>query len=453
VSQERLKILLVEDDAGLRKQLRWAITDYDMLVAGDRESALDIVRAETPAVVVLDLGLPPDPNGASEGLATLEEIMSHNPQTKVIVASGNEERNNAVRAVGMGAYDFYSKPIDIEELSLIIERAWNLYRLEEENRRLARSSNKAAFSDIVTGDPEMLKICGTIEKVAGADVTVLITGESGTGKELLARALHSASPRSSANFVAINCAAIPENLLESEMFGYEKGAFTGATKQTIGKIEVADGGTLFLDEIGDMPLSLQAKLLRFLQDRVIERIGGRKTISVDVRIVCATNQNLKAMMQTGDFREDLYYRLNEIHLAVPPLRARQGEAVLLARYFLDRMNKHYNKAIRGLSDTAAAAITEYDWPGNVRELENRMKKAVIMAENKVIDAGDLELPEPEAAERVPTLKEMRERTERESVQKALALAQGNVTKATKLLGVSRPTLYDLMRNLHISMKE
>ncbi|MBL27593.1 MAG: PEP-CTERM-box response regulator transcription factor [Rhodospirillaceae bacterium] len=452
MTEDALKLLLVEDDPGLQKQMRWAISDYEVFVAGDRESALTLFRSEEPPVVVLDLGLPPDPNGASEGLATLEAILRHNPGAKVIIASGNEERGNAVRAIGMGAYDFYSKPVDIEKLSMIIERAWRLYKLEEENRRLTRSSS-APFAGIVTGDPEMQRICHTVEKVAGADVTVLITGESGTGKELLARALHDASPRSSGNFVAVNCAAIPENLLESEMFGYEKGAFTGATKQTIGKVEVADGGTLFLDEIGDMPLSLQAKLLRFLQDRVIERLGGRKPIPVDVRIVCATNQDLQAMMQSGEFREDLYYRLNEIHLSVPPLRDRQGDAVLLARFFLDKMNKQFNKSIRGFSDSALAALNGYNWPGNIRELENRVKKSIIMTEAKVISAEDLELPEVEGLERVPTLREMREKTERESVQRALALAQGNVSKATKLLGISRPTLYDLMKNLQITLKD
>ncbi|MEQ9640169.1 MAG: PEP-CTERM-box response regulator transcription factor [Alphaproteobacteria bacterium] len=453
MADETLKLLVVEDDPGLQSQMRWAMSDFEIEVTGDRDSALAAVRAQEPPVVVLDLGLPPDENGATEGLATLEGILSIRPQTKVIVASGNEERGNAVRAISMGAYDFYAKPVDIEVLKLIISRAWHVHTLEEENRRLMQGGAGGAFADIVTSDPEMQRVCRTIEKVATTDVTVLILGESGTGKELLARALHKASLRADQPFVAINCAAIPENLLESELFGHEKGAFTGATKQTIGKIEMADGGTLFLDEIGDLPLSLQAKLLRFLQDRMIERIGGRKQIPVDVRIVCATNQNLQTMMTDGGFREDLFYRLNEINVSVPPLRERQGDANLLATFFLARLNEQYSKSIRGLSEAARAAIASYEWPGNVREFENRMKKAVIMADGKVLAPEDLELETADESQVLPNLKEARETAERRVVRQALALTQGNVSKSSKLLGISRPTLYDLMRDLGIAYKD
>jgi two-component system NtrC family response regulator len=453
VSEEELRLLIVEDDPGLQSQMRWAMSDHQVTVTGDREAALTAMRAEEPQVVVLDLGLPPDENGVSEGLATLEGILSLRPQTKIIVASGNEDRGNAVRAISLGAFDFYAKPVDIDVLKLIISRAWHVYRLEDENRRLTRATGGGAFSEIITDDPEMQRACRTIEKVAPTDVTVLITGESGTGKELLARALHKASLRADQAFVAINCAAIPETLLESELFGHEKGAFTGATKQTIGKIEMADRGTLFLDEIGDLPLSLQAKLLRFLQDRTIERIGGRRSIPVDVRIVCATNQDLQAMMRDGGFREDLFYRLNEINIVAPPLRERHGDALLLASFFLQHFNEQYRKSVRGLSESARAAIATYNWPGNVREFENRMKKAVIMTDNKVLSARDLELPEVDEEQALPNLKEAREDAERRVVRRALALTQGNVSKSSKLLGISRPTLYDLMRELGISYKD
>jgi two-component system NtrC family response regulator len=453
VADETLKLLVVEDDPGLQSQMRWAMSDFDIQVVGDRDAALAAVRADEVPVIVLDLGLPPDENGATEGLATLEGVLAVRPETKVIVASGNEERANAVRAISLGAYDFYAKPVDIEVLKLIISRAWHVYRLEAENRRLMQRDAGGPFGGIVTDDPEMQRVCRTIEKVASTDVTVLILGESGTGKELLAQALHQASPRADSTFVAINCAAIPENLLESELFGHERGAFTGATKQIVGKIELADGGTLFLDEIGDLPLSLQAKLLRFLQERTIERVGGRRQIPVDVRIVCATNQDLKQMMESGGFREDLYYRLNEINVAVPPLRQRAGDANLLATFFLRRFNEQYRKSIRGLSESARAAIASYTWPGNVREFENRLKKAVIMADGKVLTPEDLELPNSDESYVLPNLKEAREDAERKVVRQALALTQGNVSKSSKLLGVSRPTLYDLMRDLGIANKD
>tara|TARA_R110002167_G_scaffold94512_4_gene252288 strand:- start:402 stop:1703 length:1302 start_codon:yes stop_codon:yes gene_type:complete len=427
--------------------MRWAMADTHEVAATDnRGEALDLFAQERPQVVILDLGLPPDPDGASEGLATLQEILAIDPSAKVIIASGNEDRANAVRAISLGAYDFCSKPVDIDVLGLIVERAWHVYRLEEENRLLA-SQSMDALGEIVTTDPQMIRACQTVEKIAKTDVTLLITGESGTGKELLARALHNSSPRKHNAFVAINCAAIPENLLESELFGFEKGAFTGAAKQTIGKIEMADQGTLFLDEIGDLPHSLQAKLLRFLQERIVERIGGRKQIPVDVRIVCATHQNLLEMIAANTFREDLYYRLNEIQVEIPPLRARDGDPVLLAKFFLDRFNKQYNKSIRGMSEAAIASISRYKWPGNVRQLENHLKKAVIMSEGKVITPQDLQLDQDGEEAKLPTLREVRESAERRLVMDVLAATQGNVSKTAKLLGVSRPTLYDLMKNL------
>ena len=443
----KLKLLIVEDDPGLQSQMRWAMADaHEVSVTDHRAEALELFAEERPQVVILDLGLPPDPDGASEGLATLQEILSLDPQAKVIIASGNEDRANAVKAISLGAYDFCSKPVDIDVVSLIVERAWHVYRLEEENRLLV-SQSMDSLGNIVTADQRMIRACQTVEKIAKTDVTLLITGESGTGKELLARALHDASPRRQNAFIAINCAAIPENLLESELFGFEKGAFTGAAKQTIGKIEMADQGTLFLDEIGDLPHSLQAKLLRFLQDRIVERIGGRKQISVDVRIVCATHQNLEEMIANGTFREDLYYRLNEIQVEIPPLRERDGDPVLLSKFFLDRFNSQYNKSIRGMSEAAISVIARYKWPGNVRQLENHMKKAVIMSEGKVITPQDLQLDQGDEEAKLPTLREVRENAERRLVMDVLAATQGNVSKTAKLLGVSRPTLYDLMKNL------
>jgi two-component system, NtrC family, response regulator len=440
------QLILVEDDPGLQSQLKWAFAQYAPQIAGTREAALAALQRHMPPVVVLDLGLPPDPNGATEGLATLEAVLAAAPGTKVIIASGNEQRENAVRAIGLGAYDFYQKPIDVEVLGLIIERAQRLWQLEQENRQLQRATGNTAFHGIITGAPEMQKICRSIEKVASTDITVLLNGESGTGKELLARAVHDQSPRSGKPFIAINCAAIPETLLESELFGHEKGAFTGAVRQTIGKIEMADKGTLFLDEIGDLPLPLQVKLLRFLQDRLIERIGGRQQIAVDVRIVCATNQDLNRMMAEGRFREDLFYRLNEFMVKIPPLRERPNDALLLATYFLNKFNASLKKSIRGFTREASSALAGHPWPGNVRELENRVKRAVIMAEGKFIDVRDLDIADKlDDANGILPLKQARERAERLTIQRALVETQGNVSLAAKLLGVSRPTLYDLIK--------
>ncbi len=437
------KLLIVEDDAGLQRQLRWAYDGYEVIVASDRREAIDAVRAEEPSVVTLDLGLPPDPDGVTEGFATLSEILRLKPDTKVIVASGHGARESALRAIGEGAWDFYQKPIDIDALGLIVARAFHVHALEAENRRLA-ASPAAALGGLITGAPEMLKVTGMIERVASADVSVMLLGASGTGKEVLARGLHNASGRKG-EFVAINCAAIPETLLESELFGHEKGAFTGAVKTTEGKIEQANGGTLFLDEIGDVPLPLQVKLLRFLQERVIERIGGRKAIPVDVRIVCATHQDVDAMVASGSFREDLYYRLAEIIVRVPSLAERAGDATLLAKHFLHQYAKAMNRPVVGLSSDALAAIDAWGWPGNVRELENRMKRAVIMADGKHVTAADLDLGGKDEAEAI-NLKAARETADRKAIRHALARAEGNISNTAKLLGISRPTLYDLLKS-------
>ncbi|MEG3123938.1 PEP-CTERM-box response regulator transcription factor [Sphingomonas sp. GB1N7] len=439
------KLLIVEDDLGLQRQLRWAYEDYDVVVASDRASALDAVRAEEPDVVTLDLGLPPDPDGTTEGFATLAEILRLKPDTKVIVASGHGARDSALKAIADGAWDFYAKPIDIDQLGMIVARAFHVHALEAENRRLAAQTGGTALGGMITAAPEMLKVTRTIERVAHADVSVMLLGASGTGKELLARGVHDSSPRAKGAFVAINCAAIPETLLESELFGHEKGAFTGAVKTTEGKIEQAAGGTLFLDEVGDIPLPLQVKLLRFLQERTIERIGGRKAIAVDTRIVCATHQDVDAMVASGAFREDLYYRLAEIVVRIPSLAERSGDAGLLAQHFLKKYAKTMHSAVTGLSPDARTAIDAWGWPGNVRELENRMKRAVIMAEGKLVTAADLDLSEDAEAEPL-NLRTIRETADRKAIHNALARADGNISNTAKLLGVSRPTLYDLLKS-------
>jgi two-component system, NtrC family, response regulator len=444
VSKDEKKVLLiVEDDPGLQKQMRWSFDANETLVASDRESALGEVRRHEPPVVTLDLGLPPDPDGASEGLATLEQILALAPDTKVIVVTGNQDRVNAVKAVGMGAYDFCQKPFDPEMLGMVVERAFRLHALQQENRRL-QEIQVSPTQGIITRDPGMLKICRNVEKVAPSDATVLLVGESGTGKELLAKALHQLSPRAPKRFVAINCAAIPENLLESELFGYEKGAFTGANKQTRGKIEFADGGTFFLDEVGDLSFALQAKLLRFLQERKLERVGGREEIAVDVRIVCATHQILKKLIEEGRFREDLYYRLSEIVLEIPPLRDRHGDATLLAHAFVHKFSHDEGRSPLRLQQDALDAIETYGWPGNVREMENYVKRAVIMADGTQISAADLGL-KPAIGEMEPVnLRQVRDEAERRAIIKVLSRVDGNIADAAHLLGVSRPTLYDLI---------
>ena len=442
------KLLIVEDDPGLQAQLKWAYEDFEVFVAGDRQTAIALLRSEGPSVVTLDLGLPPDPDGVSEGFAVLDEIMALKPDTKVIVASGHGARESAQRAIQHGAYDFYAKPIDIDTLGLIVRRALHVSKLETENRQLAERAprDNRVLGRLITAAPEMIKVARTIERVANTNVSVMLLGASGTGKELLARGLHDASSRARGAFVAINCAAIPENLLESELFGHEKGAFTGAVKMTEGKIEQASGGTLFLDEVGDIPLQLQVKLLRFLQERTIERIGGRRAIEVDTRIVCATHQNLEAMIAEARFREDLYYRLAEIVIRIPGLSDRAGDAVLLARAFLSRYAAQMNPAVKGFAPDALAAIDGWGWPGNVRELENRLKRAVIMADGRLVTAGDLDLTEPgDAEDQTLNLKSAREATDRRMIRHALARSEGNISSTARLLGISRPTLYDLLK--------
>ncbi len=438
-------LLIVEDDLGLQSQLRWCFEGVQLSFAADREEALTKLRRYRPPVVTLDLGLPPDPGGVKEGLATLEDIIGLAPETKVIVVTGNDDRQNAVAAIGLGAYDFCLKPIDSATLNLVVERAFRLFELEAENRKLQRPQADSPLRGIIGTSPPMLKACRAVEKVADTNATVLILGESGTGKEVFARALHEMSSRASGNLVAINCAAIPEHLLESELFGYEKGAFTGAAKQTRGKIEYADGGTLFLDEIGDLPISLQSKLLRFLQERIIERVGGREQISVDLRVVCATHQDLKALIARGAFREDLFYRISDISIALAPLREREGDALLLARAFLERFNKSFGKNLSGFTKDALAAIEQYPWPGNVREMESRIKRAVILAEGRQISPDDLELGDVRSDAALPaSLQEVREEAESRAIRQAFARVGGNVSRAAKLLGVTRPTLYGLL---------
>jgi len=444
MTDKRRPLMVVEDDPALQKQMKWAFSDYDVALAGDRESAIAQLRRAEPAVVTVDLGLPPAPDSTTEGFATLQEILKLAPETKVIVLTGQNDRDNALKAIALGAYDFYAKPFEPDVLTLMIDRAFRLYDLQEENRRLREARSPEGLRGLITRDPEMLRACRTIERVAPTNATVMILGESGTGKELLARGVHELSPRKSQRFVAINCAAIPENLLESELFGYEKGAFTGAAKQTIGKIETAHKGTLFLDEIGDLPASLQAKLLRFLQQRSIERLGGREEIAVDVRVVCATHQNLKALIAEGRFREDLYYRLAEIMVTAPPLRERPGDAALLAHAFVLRFADEYRRPAMTLMPDALSAIEHHPWPGNVRQLENVLKRAAIMTEGTTIGAADLELPSAEADEAALNLRVVREQAERTAVLRAMGRANGNLSKAAEWLGVSRPTLYDLM---------
>jgi two-component system NtrC family response regulator len=447
MSQDKPRLLIVEDDPGLQAQLKWAYDDFAVTVVGDRASALAALRAEEPHVVTLDLGLPPDPDGVSEGFAVLDAIMAMKPDTKVIVASGHGARESALRAIEHGAYDFCQKPVDIDELQLIIRRASQLHAIETENRKLAERAGQGnrVLGRIITAAPEMLKVARSIERVAPTNASVMLLGASGTGKELLARGLHEASGRKG-GFVAINCAAIPENLLEAELFGYEKGAFTGAVKTTEGKIELAQGGTLFLDEVGDIPFALQVKLLRFLQERVIERIGGRKPIAVDTRIVCATHQNLEDMIAQGRFREDLWYRVAEIVVKIPSLAERQGDAALLARAFLARFAGEMGRPVKGFSPEALAAIDAWGWPGNVRELENRVKRAVIMTDGAMVAAEDLDLNAAEGGDGLPlNLKQAREAVDRQVIRQALARADGNISLSAKLLGVSRPTLYDLLK--------
>ena len=442
-------LLIVEDDLALQKQIKWSLDRFESVAAHDRESALVQLRRSTPAVVTMDLGLPPDADSVSEGFRLLEQILAFDPDIKVIVLTGQNDQANALRAVAVGAYDFFAKPFEPELLNLTVERAFKMFELQSENRRLRDLHQPDALSGLMTRDPEMMRVCRTIEKVAGNNATVMLLGESGTGKEVLARGLHQLSPRRAEKFVAINCAAIPENLLESELFGYEKGAFTGATKTTVGKIETANGGTLLLDEIGDLPFPLQAKLLRFLQERTIERVGGRNEIPVDVRIVCATHQDLNALSKSGQFREDLYYRLAEIVINIPPLRERVGDRTLLAHAFARRFCQEQNRSSMTLGEDAIRAVESHSWPGNIRELVNCVKRATIMAEGNQITADDMGLKITGVGELDDSLdlRIARDDVEKRTIITALGRVNGNMVKAAEMLGVSRPTLYDLMHRL------
>lgn len=450
MSEQRRNLLIVEDDPGLLNQLKWCFEGYDVSTAENREQAIAELRRHEPAVVLQDLGLPPKPEGVEEGLATLAETLRLAPHTKVIVVTGNGDQQNALTAVAQGAYDFYEKPVDTDTLKLLVDRAFNISELESENRRLQSKVNESPLDGIVAASEGMLAVCRMIEKVAPTDVTTLLLGESGTGKELLSRALHRLSPRADNKFVAINCAAIPENLLESELFGHEKGAFTGAHKQAIGKVELASGGTLFLDEIGDMPMPLQAKMLRFLQERVIERVGGRQEIPVDVRVVCATNQNPETLIKDGLFRDDLYYRVSEITINIPPYRDREEGRLILARTLLSKHTKLQKRAINGFTDESVNAIEAYTWPGNVRELENKIKGAVIMADGKMVTVSDLGLQDNDEAGDSLNLREVRQRAESKAIRVALTKNFGNISKAAEMLGITRPTLYDLLNKYGLS---
>jgi two-component system NtrC family response regulator len=454
VAEDKPTLLIVEDDPGLQKQLKWCFDEYEVIAVADRPAAIAALRRHEPAVVLQDLGLPPDPEGVSEGMQTLLETLKIAPATKVIVVTGQLDKQNAVKAVGLGAYDFYQKPVDTDVLKLLVQRAFQIHDLEEENRALVQRQGVMPLRGVIAISDSMQKVCRLVEKVAPTAATVLLLGESGTGKELLARALHTLSPRAKKEFVAINCAAIPDTLLESELFGYEKGAFTGAVKQSPGKFEQANGGTLFLDEIGDMPLALQAKLLRFLQDRVVERLGGRERIPVDVRIVFATNKDLQAMMKAGTFREDLYYRTSEVTVRIPPLRERSGDAVVIAQAILDRRAREHARPVKGFTPEALKGIEGYPWPGNIRELENRVNGAVIMTDGKYVSVDDLGLPSDGGGDMSwLNLRMARQRAESEAIRQALALSGNNISRTAELLGITRPTLYDLMEKNQISVPE
>jgi len=435
-------LLAIDDDLGIQKQLKWSLTDYEVVFADDRPSALQQMRRFEPAVVTLDLGLPPDPTNASEGLACLTEILQQFPQTKVIVITGSTDTEHALQAISLGAYDYYQKPIDVDVLNVIVSRAFKLSELEAENRALREGSHKV--QDIIGNSEAILKACRMVEKIAPTEITTLLLGESGTGKEVFARSIHKQSPRAGKPFVAINCASIPDSLLESELFGYEKGAFTGAHKTTLGKIETANGGTLMLDEIGDMPLPLQAKMLRFLQERVIERVGGRSEIEVDVRVVCATHRNLSEMVAEQTFREDLFYRISEVTLMIPPLRNRGQDIVTIAKSLLHKFNTEFGTAIQGFTEDAINALLGHRWPGNIRELQNKLKSAVILADTKLITAEDLGLVASQDATSVPTLRKVREQAETQAIRHAYNLSNGNLSKTADLLGITRPTLYSLI---------
>lgn len=444
------KLLIVDDDLGLQKQLKWSLTDYNIVFAANRDDAITALRLHEPKVVLLDLGLPPDETNASEGLKALQQILKLSPFTKVIVITGNEDHQVALDAINRGAYDFYQKPVEADVINVIVQRAFSLSIIEQENRDIRELGG--VDSGIIGASAVMDRLRMMIKRIAPTEITALLLGESGTGKEVVANAIHHQSNRDKKPFIAINCASIPETLLESELFGFEKGAFTGAHKTTKGKIEMAASGTLFLDEIGDMPYNLQAKLLRFLQERVIERIGGRQEISVDVRVVCATNQNLEAMVAQKTFREDLYYRISEMVLPIPSLKERDYDMLILAKYFLLQYGKDYNVKVKGFSDDAAQALKNYPWPGNIRELQNKIKSAVIMASNGQITAIDLGLAVGEHLELDFNLRTVREKAESKAVEQAFVLSDGNMSKTAELLGITRPTLYGLVEKYDLQLK-
>jgi len=445
------KLLIVDDDKGIQKQLKWSLSDYDAVLAADRESTIAAVRRYEPKVVTLDLGLPPDAANASEGLAALEEILKISPHTKVIVITGNDDRANALKAISLGAYDFYQKPIDADVINVIVARAFSVASIEKENRDI----RAVAGSDIgIIGNSEAIeRLRMMVKRIAPTAITALLLGESGTGKEVTAKAVHLASDRKKKPFIAINCASIPETLLESELFGFEKGAFTGAHRTTKGKIECAEGGTLFLDEIGDMPFNLQAKLLRFLQEKCIERLGGRQEIPVNVRVVCATNQNLEEMVAAKTFREDLFYRVSEITLNIPPLRDRDEDVLILAQYFLQVYALEYKRNVKSFSDDALSAIKGHRWPGNIRELQNKVKSSVIMTTGTQVTAFDLGFFDhtDKTLELDLNLRQVREQAESIAIQKAYALSEGNMSKAAELLGITRPTLYTLIEKYSLTI--
>ena len=439
--------MIIEDDEDLRIQMKWALAqDYEVLLADDKKSAIAVLRREHPAVITLDLGLPPLPVGVEEGFAVLEDILTEDGQAKVIIITGRGERENAIRAVEKGAYDFFYKPIQLDELNVILRRAFHLYELEQEQRALQQQFAGETFQGMLGTSRKMQEVFSAIRKVSTTDVPILVMGESGTGKELVARAIHQLGFRQARPFIEINCGAIPENLLESELFGHEKGAFTGAHIQRKGRFEMAEGGTIFLDEIGELSLPLQVKLLRFLQEKIVERVGGRERIEVNARIIAATNRDLKEAVKGGNFRDDLYFRLGVILLTLPPLREREGDVILLAKAFMQRYSSENRKKISGFTNQAIMAIEQHNWPGNVRELENRIKRAVIMTDGSKIIPADLELDEIVTNAKYETmkLKDARENLEKELLEKALTHNNGNMTKAASELGISRPTLYDLM---------
>jgi len=445
------KLLIIDDDSGVQKQLKWSFSDYDVVLASDRESAIAAVRRHEPKVITLDLGLPPDETNASEGLAALQEILAIAPHTKVIVITGNDDRTNALKAIAAGAYDFYQKPVEPEVINVIVSRAFSVAAIEEENRKM----RAVAGSDmgVIGNSASIDRMRMMIKRIAPTSITALLLGESGTGKEVTAKAVHLASDRKKKPFIAINCASIPETLLESELFGFEKGAFTGAHKTTKGKIECAEGGTLFLDEIGDMPYNLQAKLLRFLQEKCIERLGGRQEIPVDVRVICATNQNLEQMVREKQFREDLFYRISEITINIPPLRDREEDVLILAQYFLQQYAAEYKRNVKGFSEDGMSALKKHKWPGNIRELQNKVKSSVIMSAGTQVTAMDLGFfdHEDQGYELSLNLRAVREQAETLAIQKAYALSTGNMSKTAELLGITRPTLYSLVEKYQLTI--